>query len=90
MEPNTKPSTSDPQITALVFSLLRWIFAILSGAGIIAATKIDDSTLMLFASAAVGIASAIWGLYDKFQAKRRDHENSVASARAMLPVEVLK
>jgi len=81
------PSTPDPAITSLVFTLIRTVLAFLSGLGVVVGSY-SDSSLMIIAGAVVTAATAAWGLWDKIRAARANHRNSVASVIAGKPVEV--
>jgi hypothetical protein len=71
--------TPDPIIVAAVAGILRHILTLLSGFGLAIGTY-SDSTLMVIASAIVGIVVAGWSLWQKIQARRVSRESSIASA----------
>jgi hypothetical protein len=87
VDPQPVPSTPAPEITALVAALIRHVMSFLSGVGVIDAVY-SDSTITLLASALVGIAMAVWSLYQKIQAAKKDHVASVISAETGMPVKV--
>jgi hypothetical protein len=82
------PSTPDPSLTTLVYTLIRAVLYLLSGLGI-GVGALDDGALMIVAGGIVAVGTAAWSLWDKIQAARANHRNSVASAIAGKPVDVV-
>lgn len=82
----TVPSTPDPQITALVLMLLRYVFAALSALGVYHGT-VDGSTLSLLAGAVVGAGTVAWAIVERIRLARHAHETALASAIAQKPVQ---
>lgn len=82
----TVPSTPDPAIVTLVAALVRHLMTVLATLGVIQGVA-SDSSIMLVASALVGIAMAGWSIYQKIRAKEKDHEGNVLSAQAGKPVQ---
>jgi hypothetical protein len=85
--PAVVPSSPDPATVTLVAALLRHILTLLSGAGFLGGLVINDGALLTIASSLVGFAMIAWSLYQKFQAKSKDHAGSVMSADLHRPVE---
>lgn len=88
--PQTVPSTPDPAVTAIVYSIIRSVLAIASGLGIGlgAFGHLPDSALMIVAGGVAGIIVGAWSLYEKFQAAKQAHANSVQSANIGAPVKI--
>lgn len=73
------PSTPDPEIVTLVAALIRDVLTIGATLGVVHGVY-SDSVISIIAGAIVGVGSIVWSLYQKYSAKRRDHEGSVLSA----------
>lgn len=82
----TVPSTPDPQLTALVAMLLRYVFAGLSTLGLYHGAT-DGSMLSLLAGVLVGGATVIWAIVERIKTARKIHATAVASAAAKQPVQ---
>jgi hypothetical protein len=85
--PAVVPSSPDPATVTLVAALLRHLLTLLSGVGFLGGLVINDGMLLTIASSLVGIATIAWSLFEKFQAKRKDHAGSVMSADLHRPVQ---
>lgn len=86
------PSVPDPQTTALVAAVIRHVLTLVAGLGF-SVPIYSYSTILSVSAAIVGLISAIIALYlsikDKYQAAKRDHEGSVASAESGIPKMVV-
>jgi hypothetical protein len=98
---DTIPSTPDPELTTLVGVMVRAVFYCAGTAttifgGTCSFCGAGANAAMLLAGPLVLVGTAAWALWQQIQAKRRDHANSVASAKLSLergvvtPVEVVK
>lgn len=83
----TVPSTPNPSLQAIVYSLLRSILMLMGALGIGVGANISDGTLMVVAGAIVAVGTAAWSLYDKVQAARKTHAAAVRSAVVAQPVQ---
>jgi F0F1-type ATP synthase membrane subunit c/vacuolar-type H+-ATPase subunit K len=72
-------STPDAAMTAMLAGLLRHVLTLLAGLGI-GVGSYSDSTLMIIAGALVGIATAVWSIYQKILAARAADAAAVRSA----------
>ena len=80
--PTFAPSTPDMSTVAIVAQIIREVLMLASGLGLAFAvhflsTATAEATITLIASAAVGIGSGIWTLYERIQAKRHAHVAAV-------------
>lgn len=84
-----QPSTPDVSTQTLIYTLLRALLNLLGAFGISFTALADANVLWAVAGAVSVIVSVGWSLWQKFQAARADHANSVASANAGQPLKVV-
>jgi hypothetical protein len=89
MQSTTEPSSPNPQIQVLIFTLIRAVMQILGAFGITWAMTVSAATWEIVAGALAIIISTLWGLYQKVQQARLDHAGNVASARAAQAIKVV-
>lgn len=75
-------SEPDPSAAALVAVLIRYVLAMLATVGLYHGT-LSDSAMQVIGSAAIGIATVCWALWNKFQQYR--HAHVVAQVNAQRP-----
>jgi hypothetical protein len=89
MQSTTEPSSPNPQIQVLIFTLIRAVMQILGAFGITWAMTVSAATWEIVAGALAILLSTVWGLWQKFQQARLDHAGNVASARAAQAIKVV-
>lgn len=80
------PSTPNPQLTTLIYTLLRAVLTILGALGVGFGSTMSNSTLMTISGALAVIAGLVWSFIDKVQAARAAHKSAQLSALAGAPV----
>jgi VanZ family protein len=86
---NTIVSTPNPEIQTLVYTVIRAVATILGTFGVTWGATVSGEQWQMIAGAVAVLISVGMSVYQKFQAARADHVNSVASATVGAPVKVV-
>ena len=88
--PQTVPSTPDPSVQDLVYSLLQSLLVLAGTLGVALPPILQNQQVLQSVAGVICIAGGVvWTLYSRVKAAEKAHASATASASAGKPVRVV-